>query len=103
MPVKKIATCSYCGTRAVLVLEGDSRHDLTCSSCGAPIESLELLPNAGAKAKAGSDKSTSSKLKAEHKDRSKPKSKKSKKEKKRKGFAQRFMDEAWDVIDDIFD
>ena len=39
----KIATCSYCGTRAALVLKGESRHELACSSCGAPLHDLKRL------------------------------------------------------------
>ncbi|MEL7098707.1 MAG: hypothetical protein AAGM84_07760, partial [Pseudomonadota bacterium] len=39
----KITTCCYCGTRAALVLD-KSRHELTCSSCGAPLHDLKRLP-----------------------------------------------------------
>lgn len=31
----KVATCCYCGTKAALVLRGEKRHELTCSSRGA--------------------------------------------------------------------
>ena len=44
MPARKIATCCYCGTRAVLVLRGKERHELSCSSCGAPLHDLKMLP-----------------------------------------------------------
>ncbi|MEL6620529.1 MAG: hypothetical protein AAFY39_17250 [Pseudomonadota bacterium] len=40
----KIATCCYCGTRAALVLRGAQRHELACSSCGAPLHNLKMLP-----------------------------------------------------------
>ena len=40
----KIATCCYCGTRAALVLSGKTRHELACSSCGAPLHELKKLP-----------------------------------------------------------
>lgn len=46
MGVRKLATCCYCGTRAALVLRGDSRHELTCSNCGAPLHRLKMLPSA---------------------------------------------------------
>ena len=39
----KIATCCYCGTRAALVLTGRDRHELACSSCGAPLHDLKML------------------------------------------------------------
>ena len=41
----KIATCCYCGTRAALVLRGKERHELACSSCGAPLHELKKLPS----------------------------------------------------------
>jgi len=40
----KIVTCCYCGTRAALVLTGKTRHELACSSCGAPLHDLKMLP-----------------------------------------------------------
>lgn len=39
----KIATCSYCGTRAALVLDR-GRHELVCPSCGAPLHDLKAMP-----------------------------------------------------------
>jgi hypothetical protein len=41
---RKIATCCYCGTRAVLVLSGTTRHELACSACGAPLHEMKMLP-----------------------------------------------------------
>ena len=38
----KVATCCYCGTKAALVLRGEKRHELTCSSCGAPPPEYEI-------------------------------------------------------------
>nr|WP_106607625.1 hypothetical protein [Shimia abyssi] len=40
----KIATCCYCGTRAALILRGRERHELACSSCGAPLHNLKHMP-----------------------------------------------------------
>ncbi len=40
----KIATCCYCGTRAALAFAGGERHELACSSCGAPLHELKKLP-----------------------------------------------------------
>jgi hypothetical protein len=39
----KVATCCYCGTRAVLTLAGRGRHELACRSCGAPLGELKRL------------------------------------------------------------
>lgn len=44
MPTTRIATCTYCGTRAALVLKGDTRHELACQTCGAPLHDLKKLP-----------------------------------------------------------
>ena len=49
MAYEKIATCCYCGTRAALVLRGSKRHELACSSCGAPLHDLKRLPATNAK------------------------------------------------------
>ncbi|WP_181893007.1 hypothetical protein [Falsiruegeria mediterranea] len=102
----KIATCSYCGTRAALVLRQDGRHELSCSACGAPLHDLKMLrqakPDAAVshlpKPKARKPKKTKGKADWYEKPRSKPK-----KVKKRKGLMSRFLDEAWDAVEDIFD
>ncbi|MCV6597325.1 MAG: hypothetical protein OIF40_09620 [Mangrovicoccus sp.] len=84
----KIVTCCYCGTRAALVLKGKQRHELSCSSCGAPLHDLKMLPKR---------KVIES---APRKHAAPPKSKR---KKKKKTLFSRVMDEAWDVIEDIFD
>lgn len=86
----KIATCCYCGTRAALVLKGKQRHELSCSSCGAPLHDLKMVPKR---------KLNDSKPKRES---FKP-SKGYKNKKKKKGMFSRVLDEAWDAIEDIFD
>ena len=43
-PASKIAPCCYCGTRAALVLSGAGRHELACHSCGAPLHNLKHIP-----------------------------------------------------------
>lgn len=89
MPSRKIATCCYCGTRAALVLTGKDRHELTCSSCGAPLHDLKMLraDHHGKPDLAGPPK------------HAKPK----KAKKKRKSPARRLLGEAFDLLDDIFD
>jgi hypothetical protein len=91
----KIATCCYCGTRAALVLDG-ARHELTCSSCGAPLHNLKQVPKA--------------KVNSGHHDfvrnakyTSEPKPKHAKKPKKRKSLKRRFFEEAFDVLGDLLD
>ncbi len=39
----KISTCSYCGTRVVFTLSGNARHELICTSCGAPLKNTTLI------------------------------------------------------------
>lgn len=88
----KIATCCYCGTRAALVLKGKQRHELSCSSCGAPLHDLKMVP----KRKLCNDKPKRDSYKTAT-------AYKSKKKKKKKGIFARVIDEAWDVVEDIFD
>ncbi len=107
MPAQKIATCCYCGTRAALVLSGENRHELACSSCGAPLHDLKMLPKAagGATARVAPSAypNTRKAPKPTHPNQPHPKAVKSKKRKKRKGLLRELMEEAWDVIEDIID
>lgn len=105
----RIATCCYCGTRAALVLEGAVQHELACASCGAPLSRMKNLKTGTDKprrgrapvAKAGKrPKSPADEILRALEGRGK---KKSRKKKSKKGLAQRFFDEAFDVIEDIFD
>jgi len=88
----KIATCCYCGTRAALVLKGQQRHELSCSSCGAPLHDLKMVP-----------KRKLTEVNAKSDTRKNGAAYKKKKQKKKKTTFSRFLDEAWDVIEDIFD
>lgn len=100
----KIATCCYCGTRAALVLTGSERHELSCASCGAPLHNLKMLraDKTGARDPVAPKRTRAS-------GRPKPvpmqtaykKPKKSKK--KRKSRLKDFFEDAFDVIEDIFD
>lgn len=87
----KIVTCCYCGTRAALVLTGKTRHELACSSCGAPLHDLKMIPK---KAKGDVELVRPSALKSKKKAQG-PK----KKGKKRKAW----FEEAFDLLEDIFD
>ena len=111
MPVgnygQKIATCCYCGTRAALVLRGKDRHELACSSCGAPLHNLKMLPISGQNgAERGSAHGATPNRhqpKAVHPKQPHPKAKKVKKRSKRKGLGRDILEEVWDVVEDIFD
>ncbi|MEX0284596.1 MAG: hypothetical protein AB3N23_08290 [Paracoccaceae bacterium] len=89
----KIATCCYCGTKAALVLKGRERHELSCSGCGAPLHDLKMLP---------SRKTESHKIDRRSGCDTKPHKKKKKKKSGLKRFGS-FLEDAFDVIEDILD
>jgi hypothetical protein len=93
----KIATCCYCGTRAALVLRGRERHELSCASCGAPLHAMKMLraDHGGEPARPASVRSgpMGEPSRGAPVRRGKP----------RKGFGRRFLEEAFDLIEDIFD
>ena len=39
----KIATCCYCQARVIINVAAGSRHELVCTSCGAPITETEIV------------------------------------------------------------
>ncbi|MGB0497456.1 MAG: TFIIB-type zinc ribbon-containing protein [Rubricella sp.] len=96
MSVTKIATCSYCGTRAALVFDRE-RHELTCPACGAPLHEMKRLQT-------GHER-------VEHKNRpSRParpdwdggerkRDERRRKKKKRKPLAWKIVEELIDIID----
>lgn len=103
----KIATCCYCGTRAALVLSGDVRHELACASCGAPLHDMKMFPGAEAshgkaqpKASAAKPRASAPELLWETPRRQPPRPKG---KKLRKSLGRRFLKEAFDAIEDIFD
>lgn len=94
----KIATCCYCGTRAALVLKGEDRHELACSSCGAPLHELKKLP---VSAQGDRELVKPSPIRSEA-----PKGKKhraTKKKKKSRSLSQLFLDKLADAAEDVFD
>ena len=97
----KIATCCYCGTRAALVLKGKTRHELACSSCGAPLHDLKRMR----KDRVQDDEVVERPTPVDHTRRQmqqRPKVQK-KSRKRRKGLFHKVLEEAFDVIEDIFD
>ncbi|MEO1001361.1 MAG: hypothetical protein AAFW69_12285 [Pseudomonadota bacterium] len=97
----KIATCCYCGTRAALVLDR-GRHELVCSACGAPLHSLKRMPVAAPPKRAELRPAKPAKP-AKKPKRDSDKRRKSEKKKRWKSPLAKFADEAWDVVEDIFD
>jgi len=89
----KIATCCYCGARAALTLSRRERHELACSNCGAPLHNLKKLPS-----KTWYAPAPKSNVSARQPLR--------KAKKKKKGKARRFFDfveDAFDIVEDIWD
>ncbi len=101
MAGQKIATCCYCGTRAALVLTGRDRHELACSSCGAPLHEMKMIPSRKAKpakratAPAATPAHPASR-RSRYDDRPRPK-------KRKKSLKRKILSEAFDLIEDIFD
>ncbi len=106
---KKIATCSYCGTRAVLVFD-KGLHELTCRACGAPLHEMKFMPQTSEREAKNTSlarqprpkprrKAASDHARAEWRDwpaKKRPR-------KRRKPIARRVLEELWDVVEDIFD
>jgi hypothetical protein len=100
----KIATCSYCGRRQTLRLTARDGHELACGSCGAPLHEMKWL-------KAGRDPDTVKRSPARpaphghtpvpaREDWHDPRRKR---KKRRKGLFREVLEEAFDVLEDIFD
>ncbi|MEM8632682.1 MAG: hypothetical protein AAGF74_15720 [Pseudomonadota bacterium] len=94
----KIATCCYCGTRAALVLD-KRRHELTCSACGAPLHDMKSLRK-DAKTEDGH---VGHWFREDRADLKKRKGVKKKKKKKREPLWKKVIEEAFDVVEDVFD
>lgn len=111
MASQKLATCCYCGARAALVLHGDTRHELACSNCGAPLHNLKALKSEPKRAVKQAVRPTKNAhphppaanlglgglFEEAHRVA------KSKKKKKKKSGSAYFFKKAFDVIEDIFD
>lgn len=96
----KIVTCCYCGVRAALVLKGKGRHELACSACGAPLQDLKMLK----KTRVQDQETPGSHGAIGHRrreSRAQPRHKKRKT--RRKGLFAKVVEEAFDVLEDIFD
>ncbi|KAA9005723.1 hypothetical protein [Histidinibacterium aquaticum] len=102
---EKIATCCYCGSRTALVLRGQSRHELSCANCGAPLHDMKRL-RADATRSAKSPKPVRPAHPDQHwgsgQSHDAWRGRKSKK-KKKKSFKRKALGELWDFVEDIFD
>lgn len=78
-----------------MVLSGRERHELACSSCGAPLHELKQMP----RAKTPKAEKVRVVEVPVYRD-CKPKQRK---QKKRKSWSRKFREELFDVIEDIFD
>lgn len=97
--MQKIATCCYCGTRAALVLRGKERHELSCSTCGAPLHDMKMLRSEHSGRKGTVKPSPVRRVPSPSKGGYVGRTRK----KKRKNIGRWFLEEAWDAIEDIFD
>jgi len=96
----KIATCSYCGTRAVLELGGRKQHELVCSACGAQLHDMKPVP----RERLSHDTKPSPRRPPPH--RAEPWRPPRPKKRKSGGFGRRFrklVEEVFDELEDIFD
>jgi hypothetical protein len=103
MHATKIATCCYCGRRQTLKPTARDGHELACGACGAPLHEMKWLKPPEQRR---SDVKRSPERRAPHghdlpQRKSKPK--KAKRRKPRKLLWKKALEEAFDVIEDIFD
>lgn len=103
MPDIKVGTCCYCGTKAALNLRGKTRHELACTTCGAPLRRLKMLPKAAVRATAPTAAPARPRPVYGTKNHHDEHQKKPKKKKKNKRLGRKLFEEIWDVVEDIFD
>ncbi|MEO0767341.1 MAG: hypothetical protein AAFY75_15105 [Pseudomonadota bacterium] len=78
----------------------DGRHELTCSNCGAPLHNLKMLPRDKGADRALVKASTLRQKGSKKAKLPKPAKKKAKRKKSRWGD---LFEDAFDIIEDIFD
>ena len=106
----KIATCCYCASRTVLTLD-QARHELTCTSCGAPLRQLKQMPRESARARPAIShqpapvqrKEKPVRTRAPYDSAPKKQARKVAKRKPRKSWLRHLAEEAFDIVEDIFD
>ena len=97
MPVTKIATCCYCGSKTALRLRGKERHELACASCAAPLHYLKAFPMTPDRAVTPASASVRPTA------HPKPGPRRPAKRRNLGRFARKLMSELWDELEDIFD
>ena len=97
----KIATCCYCSARTILKPTARDGHELACGSCGAPLHEMKWLkaPKPAEPAKPDKTKRAAFTLPSPKFPAFKPR----KKRKRKKSLLYRVAEEAWDILEDIFD
>jgi hypothetical protein len=94
MTQPKIATCCYCGTRAALVLRGETRHELSCAACGAPLHNLKAMK---ADRPRDAPRGPLAGHQARHAGPARPH------KRRRKSLSRKLLSEAFDIIEDLLD
>ena len=103
MPAIKIVTCCYCGAREALVLASETRHELACGNCGAPLRQLKMLRKAAVPVTAPAATPTRPEPKKHAQKRDKFTRNRPKKKSKFSKLRSELIEEVWDFIEDIFD
>ena len=103
----KIATCSYCGTRAALVFDR-GRHELTCQACGAPLHEMKAMPTVSAARKTQKTQRNRPAASGRARRRTVHEEdgagiRRPRRRKRRKPRMRRIAEEVWDLFEDIFD
>lgn len=97
---QKIATCCYCGSRAALILSGKVRHELACSTCGAPLHELKMLRT---DARGDRELVHPSPIRSSKKPSKAHRAPKSKPRRGKKCLKRRFKNSFWDIAEDVFE
>lgn len=100
MHATKIATCCYCGRRQTLKPTARAGHELACGACGAPLHEMKWLKPPE---KRRETVKRSPETRAPHGFEPPARAKKAKKKKRRTPMWKKALEEAFDVIEDIFD
>lgn len=100
----KIATCSYCSRRQTLQLSARGGHELACGACGAPLHEMKWLKAEKVKSDKGKRSAPRS---APHghgyPDRDDWQGDRKRRKKRRTPLWKKVAEEAFDLIEDIFD
>lgn len=109
----KIATCSYCGRRQALRLTARDGHELACGACGAPLHEMKWLKppepdrpvkrSRPAPAPHGAPVPVDAARGASERPAPGEMRRRKKKGKRREPLWKKALEEAFDLIEDIFD